>query len=161
MKVKWIEDKLLVGRDEWCALPEFGIPAIKAKIDTGAKTSSLHAFNIETYTKRQQKYVMFDIHPLQANNTCSRRVKAKVIDERYVMSSNGHKELRYVISTMLNIDVNSWEIELTLSNRDPLRYRLLLGREALDHRVLINTALSCNQGHISSKRMKILYEQSI
>lgn len=157
MKKKQINDKLLIGRDEWCALPNFKLPAIKAKVDTGAKTSSLHAYNITTKVLHNQKYVYFDIHPIQANNECSIRSKAKVIDERHIMSSNGHKELRYVIATTLKIANNLWKIELTLSNRDPLRYRMLLGREALAGRVLVDPSLSCNQKKINVDRLYEIY----
>lgn len=141
-----IGDKLLIGRDEWCQLPALNIPAIKAKIDTGAKTSALHAVNIHTTIENGTDYVCFDVHPVQRNDKCLIHCRAPIIDQRHIMSSNGHKEHRYVIKTTLAMGDQPWEIELTLSNRDPLRYRMLLGREAINDRVLIDPSLSCHQG---------------
>ena len=152
-------NKLLIGRDTWCQLPGLHLPAIKAKIDTGAKTSSLHAFNIKRVIKHKKKYVEFDIHPLQRNDHILVSCKAPVIDERHIMSSSGHIEHRFVIQTTLVIRDQSWEIEVTLSNRDPLRYRLLLGREALNNRVLIDPGLSCHQKKITRKKAVKLYQR--
>lgn len=152
------QKRLLIGRDEWCQLPNLHIPAIKAKIDTGAKTSSLHAFNIKLIHRHYQAYVHFDIHPLQNNDRILIACVAPVIDEREIMSSNGHKEHRYVIRTTLVISDQTWNIEVTLSNRDPLRYRLLLGREALNKRVLIDPSLSRHQKKITSKKARKLYQ---
>lgn len=145
---KLLANKLLIGRDEWCKLPLLNIPFIKAKVDTGARTSALHAFDIKTIKKNKRLYASFDIHPMQANNKFSISCVAPIIDQRYITSSNGHKENRYVIVTSITIGDQSWEIQLTLSNRDPMRYRLLLGREALAHRVIIDPAMSCNQGRM-------------
>lgn len=157
-KQKRIGDKLLIGRHEWCQLPTLNIPAIKAKIDTGAKTSAIHASNIKHFTKRGNHYVDFCIHPLQGTERVTINCKAPIIDERYIMSSNGHKEHRYVIATSLRLGDNLWPIELTLSNRDPLRYRMLLGREALDNRVLIDPSTSCHQGKLEKKDILALYQ---
>ena len=134
--------KLLLGWQEWCSLPNLKVQYIKAKVDTGAKTSSLHAFNIKETYKNKKKYVSFDIHPVQFNDDIIVSAKALVVDERYVMSSNGHKEKRYVIATLLTIGNISYTIELTLSNRDPLRFRMLLGRDALRPFCLIDPAKS-------------------
>ena len=138
-------EKLLVGRDEWCRLPDLHITAIKAKIDTGARTSALHAFNIKPIKKDHKRYVKFDIHPMQGDDHVLITCKAPIFDERHIMSSSGHIEHRYVIQTTLTIGGQSWPIEMTLSNRDPLRYRMLLGREALNNRVLIDPNLTCHQ----------------
>ena len=154
------QKRLLIGRNEWCQLPNLHIPAIKARIDTGAKTSSLHAFNIKLVHRHHQAYVHFDIHPLQNDDRTLIACVAPVIDEREVMSSNGHKEHRYVIRTTLIISDQAWNIEVTLSNRDPLRYRLLLGREALNKRVVIDPSLSCYQKKITFKKARRLYARS-
>lgn len=146
MNTKKIGDKLLIGRQEWCQLPQLDITKIKAKIDTGAKTSAIHAFNIVIRRMRGKRIAFFDLHPIQRNDTFIINCSALVIDERYIMSSNGHKERRYVIETELVLGSKSWPIELTLSKRDPLRYRLLLGREALNHHVIVDPSLSCQQG---------------
>ena len=139
------KEKLLIGRDEWCQLPDLHIDAIKAKIDTGAKTSALHAVNITPIKKNRQRYVKFDIHPLQGDVSTLITCKAPVVDERHIMNSGGHIEHRYVIHTTVVIGNQRWRIEVTLSNRDPLRYRMLLGREALNNRVLIDPNLTCHQ----------------
>lgn len=157
VKTRKIGKKLLIGRNEWCQLPDLNIPAIKAKIDTGAKTSALHAFNIEPINIKGKKYVCFDVHPIQGRDDVIVRCKALVADERAIMSSNGHKEHRYVITTPLKIGAKTWNIELTLSNRDPLRYRMLLGREALNNRTLIYTGITCNQGKIPKKMLIRIY----
>jgi ribosomal protein S6--L-glutamate ligase len=155
---KTLGNKLLIGRNEWCQLPNLDIPAIKAKIDTGAKTSAIHAFNIKPVMREGQKYVCFDIHPIQGNDMVLINCHAPIVDERYIMSSNGHREHRYVILTALNIGSQCWNIELTLSNRDPLRFRMLLGREALNHRILIDPGIVCNQTKLSRKTVLNLYK---
>lgn len=152
-----MSNKLLVGRDEWCKLPDLYIPAIKAKIDTGAKTSALHAFHIEPIKKNRKPFVQFDMHPLQSDDKIIISCVAPLIDERHIMSSSGHIEHRYVILTTIVIADHQWEMEVTLSNRDPLRYRLLLGREALNNRVLIDPSISCHQKKIRRKSALKLY----
>lgn len=147
------KDKLLIGRDEWCTLPDLRVRAIKAKIDTGAKTSALHAFNIRRVKINNKRYVKFDIHPLQSDNKTIISCVAPIIDQRHIMSSSGHIEHRYVIQTMLSISNTEWSIQVTLSNRDPLRYRLLLGREALNNRVLIDPSLTCYQKKLRHKNL--------
>ncbi len=158
MRQKTINNKLLIGRYEWCQLPELSIPAIKAKIDTGAQTSSLHAFNITTSIINKINYVNFEIHPLQGNDTTLIKCKSIIIDQREVMSSNGHKEKRYVISTPIKLGDQTWNIEVTLSNRDPLRFRMLLGREALNNKVIIDPDIKCNQGSINKNEISNLYD---
>jgi hypothetical protein len=140
------DNKLLIGWREWCALPQLNLNRVKAKIDTGARTSALHAFDISDFEKQGEKYVRFSVHPHQQNNETLVHCEAKVLDRRHVTSSNGQKEERYVIVTQLCLGKACWEIELTLSNRDPLRFRMLLGREAFKHRVLIDPSESYCQG---------------
>lgn len=137
-----LKNKLLIGRSEWCGLPDLKIKKIKAKIDTGAKTSAIHAFNMRIVKKSNKKLIYFDVYPLQRNQTKLVHCHAPLIDTRKVMSSSGHKENRYVILTTLNIGDQSWAIEVTLSNRDPLQYRMILGREALSNRVLIDPSVT-------------------
>jgi hypothetical protein len=137
---------LLIGGNEWCALPELGIHMIKAKIDTGAKTSAIHAYDIKSYFLKRRKYVRFKVHPLQRRNDISISCHAEIIDERHIMSSNGHIENRYVIRTPIILGTEQWMIQLTLSNRDPLRFRMLLGREALNGRFLIEPNKRLLQG---------------
>lgn len=137
-KKKVVDGKLLIGRYEWCALPDLNIPIIKGKVDTGAKTSAIHAFNIKHQIINKKPHALFDIHPLQSNTDICINCRAPIIDERDIMSSNGHIEKRYIIETLFELGDHAWMIELSLSNRDPLKFRLLLGRQALRKRVLID-----------------------
>ena len=122
---------VVLGWREWLALPELGIPAIKAKIDTGAKTSTLHAFRQEIFRKKGRKFIRFWIHPLQRKKKIELVCEAPVLDRRMVRDSGGHAEERYVIMTPIILDDRQWPIELTLTRRDSMLFRMLLGRSAL------------------------------
>lgn len=158
-KLVFKSQKMLIGWQEWCTLPGLKVPLIKAKIDTGAKTSSLHVFDLQPFHKNYQQWVRFVVHPLQRNSKLSLIRRARVVDERMVMSSNGHKELRYVIKTPLTLGNLSWDIEVTLSNRDPLAFRMLLGREALKSRVIIDPTKALCQGKIKSAKLRAIYRK--
>ncbi len=149
---------LLVGWREWCTLPELGIPAIKIKIDTGARTSALHAFNINSFYRRGKKFVSFSVHPLQANNQILIKCESLVIEERSIMSSNGHREHRYVILTPISLGDQMWNIELSLSNRDPLKFRMLLGREAMKSCTTIDPNRSFFLGKIKKRQLEKIYQ---
>lgn len=123
--------KLLIGWREWITLPDLKIPVIKAKVDTGARTSSLHAFEIATYRLRGELYVRFRVHPLQGRKDIMVTCQAPVIDRRMVSDSGGHREKRYVIETTLSIGELSFPIEVTLANRETMAHRMLLGRSAM------------------------------
>lgn len=127
--------RIHTGWREWLALPELGIPAIKAKIDTGARTSALHSYRVAPFRKRGKFMVRFDIHPLQARTDVTLNCSAELVDRRWVSDSGGHRELRYVIRTLLRLGGSEWPIEVTLTNRDPMRFRMLLGRTAMHGRV--------------------------
>ncbi len=148
---------LLIGWREWCALPNLNIPAIKVKIDTGARTSALHAFNIHATQRKGKKYVNFSVFPLQGNNKTIIHCEAPVVDERSIMSSNGHREHRYIITTEIKIAQQLWSIELSLSNRDPLKFRMLLGREALKNLAIIDPNRDYCQGKIKKINLKDIY----
>lgn len=135
-------EKLVIGKEEWCSFPELKLPAVKARIDSGAKTSALHAFNIHTFTEEGRKYVYFDIHPIQDNRKVIQSCRAEVVDRRIVKSSSGEKEKRYVIRTPIQVGEEMWDIEVTLANRDSMGYRMLLGREAMSGRTLIDPEAS-------------------
>lgn len=152
-----LQDKLIVGSEEWCGLSSLGIPAIKARVDSGAKTSSLHAFNIVAFKRGGKPWVSFEVHPVQKDRRTVVRCEAPVVDRRTIKSSSGDAERRYVISTELEIGDNSWAIELTLANRDSMGYRMLLGREAMNGRMLVDPEARLNLGSISNERLVEYY----
>lgn len=132
----------LIGWREWLCLPELGIYNIKAKIDTGARTSALHAFALKTFKEGNKEKIRFDIHPYQNNTDIIVSCIADVIDLRWVSDSGGHREERYVIRTPVIIGQESWPIEITLTERDSMLFRMLLGRSAIRRHFLINPARS-------------------
>ncbi len=150
--------KILIGWQEWCALPTLHLPAIKAKIDTGAKTSALHASDIHAFHRQGKLYVHFTVHPIQRALKYETRCTAKVIDERTIMNSGGHKELRYVIMTNVMMGQMTWPIEITLTNRDPMSFRMLLGRDALKDHSLIEPGKIFSHGKLTTKQIRKLYQ---
>ena len=131
------DNKISLGWREWVALPELDINRIKAKVDTGARTSCLHTFRTEPYTQDGERRVRFWVHPVQNDMHQVVECDARVLDERDVSDSGGHKELRLVIETTLIVGDESWPIEMTLTNRDTMRFRMLLGRTAMAGRTTI------------------------
>ncbi len=129
--------RIALGWREWVALPELDIQRIKAKVDTGARTSCLHTFRTEPYTESGQRRVKFWVHPEQNNLHSVVECDAAVIDERSVTDSGGHKELRLVIATEVIVGDQRWPIEMTLTNRDSMRFRMLLGRTAMAGRCTV------------------------
>ena len=124
-------ENLCIGWLEWFSLPVLGIPAIEAKVDTGARTSSLHAFALDTFTEEGILKVRFGVHPLRKRKDLEIYCIADVMDQRNVMDSGGHSEKRYVISTLLQLGTFKWVAEITLTNRETMAYRMLLGRTAM------------------------------
>jgi hypothetical protein len=120
-----------IGWKEWLVLPGLGIPAIKAKVDTGARTSSLHSFHLETFKSGNTDMVRFHIHPLRNRTDIEFICDAPILDKRMVRDSAGHTEERFVIKSNILLGEKEWPIEITLTSRDDMLFRMLLGRTAL------------------------------
>jgi hypothetical protein len=131
-----------IGWREWVALPELGIPAIKAKIDTGARSSALHAYAIRRREETDGTWVVFKVHPLQRAPHATVEARARLLGERRIRSSSGKLTVRAVIVTPMVMGDRSWPIELTLVRRDLMGFRMLVGRQALRGRVVVNPARS-------------------
>lgn len=132
----------VIGWREWVSLPELEVKQIKAKVDSGARTSSIHAFDMETYKRGKSEFVKFVVHPLQRSGDKEIVCRAKVHEYRKVKSSNGATELRPVILTPITLMGETWEVEMTLTNRDEMGFRMLLGRESIRRKFLIDTGKS-------------------
>lgn len=132
----------IIGWREWVGLPDLGVDAIKAKIDTGARTSAIHAWNITEHEALDGPWVSFELHPVQRNNKIIVPCRARIWDTREIKSSNGQIEHRVIIRTTLQLAENTWPIELSLTNRDAMGFRLLLGRAALRKHVRIDPGRS-------------------
>lgn len=135
-----------IGWREWVALPDFGVQSIKAKIDTGARTSSLHAFDIERFRRRGRDMVRFMIHPEQRSKIGAQRVEAPLLDKRSVRPSSGESEVRHVVETSIELLGSCWLLELTLTRRDAMGFRMLLGRQALRGHILVDPGRSFLNG---------------
>ncbi len=143
-----------IGWREWISLPDLGVKKIKAKIDTGARSSSLHAHDIHPFRRRGKDMVRFEIHPMQRENRTSLTAEAEVIDERRVKSSSGVSELRPVILTTIELLDRSFEVEVNLTNRDVMGFRMLLGRQALRGSFLVDPSRSYYDEERSPRRQK-------
>ncbi len=132
----------VIGWREWLLLPDLFPEPIKVKVDTGAQTSALHAFRIREFVERGARHVSFLVHPLQHKRRPERSCTGELIDVRQITSSNGAQQQRYVIATTAQIGTYRWPIEMTLTNRDMMSYRMLLGREAVRRRFLVDPGRS-------------------
>ena len=140
----------VLGWKEWVALPELGVPRIKCKADTGARTSALHAFYVEEFEENSVRRVRFGLHPEQNSTDAEIHCVADIIDTRNVTDSGGHTESRIVILSPLVIGNQTWPIEITLTNRDTMRYRMLLGRAAIEDNFVVDAGASCLMGEPSA-----------
>lgn len=131
MAIEQRPQQIVIGWREWIALPALGLPVVKAKLDTGAKTSALHAFNIEPFFDRGRLKVSFQVHPLHDHTDIVVNCEADVVDYRSVSDSGGHREKRYVIMTRIIIGGLDFPIEVTLANRESMTHKMLIGRAAM------------------------------
>jgi hypothetical protein len=136
------KERPVVGWREWVGLPGLGLDALKAKIDTGARSSALHAFDMRFFERGGQRLVCFKVHPLQRDRSRVVECEAEMVDERGVRNSGGVREVRPVICTELALMDRRFVIEITLTNRDAMGYRMLLGREALRRRFVVDAGRS-------------------
>ena len=125
------QTQIVIGWREWVSLPDLKLPVVKAKLDTGAKTSALHAFNIEPFFDRGRLRVSFQVHPLHEHLDVVVSCTADVVDYRSVSDSGGHREKRYVIMTQIIIGGLAFSIEVTLANRESMTHKMLIGRAAM------------------------------
>ncbi len=142
-----------MGWREWLALTELGIPAVKAKIDTGARSSTLHAFKLDTYRDRGVERVRFSFHPLRKRDDVVLVCDTEVCDRRIVSDSGGHREQRVVIETPVRLGDHEWSIEITLTNRESMLFRMLLGRTALAGRFVVD----CSQSYRFGRSLRRSY----
>ncbi len=136
-------DRLVIGWREWVALPDLGLARLKAKVDSGARTSALHAFHVQVLPDRR---VRFRLHPLQRKNGPTVECSAPLVGYRWVRSSSGHRTRRPVVLTRLVIGGATWPVEITLVRRDLMGFRMLLGRQALRRRALVDPGRSLRAG---------------
>jgi hypothetical protein len=149
------QSKTIVGWREWLSMPDLGIRAIKAKIDTGARTSALYTFGLKSFEEDGILKVKFRIHPLQLRTDVYVNCVADVMDRRRVSSSDGQSEMRYVIATSVVLGDFRWPVEMTLTNRDSMRFRMLLGRAAISGQMVVDPAKS----YLSGRKLSKLYSK--
>ncbi|MDF1823795.1 MAG: ATP-dependent zinc protease [Verrucomicrobiales bacterium] len=138
----------ILGWREWLSIPSLGIPHIKAKVDTGARTSALHTFDLEAYTAETgEERVRFSVHPFQGDTDTVIKCDCPIIGSRSVRDSGGHEQIRPFIRIPVVLGDHTWDIEFSLTNRDNMKFRMLLGRTAMEDRFLVNPALSYQQSN--------------
>jgi len=146
-----------LGWNEWAGLPRLGVDKVRCKVDTGARTSALHAFYVEEFEEDGIQRVRFGLHPEQGSTTTEIHCIADVLEKRKVTDSGGHTDERIVIQTPVVVGSYTWPIEITLTNRDTMRYRMLLGRMAVVDNFIIDPALQLQMGSPSSTPTELPY----
>lgn len=144
--------RIEVGWREWLALPDLEVPAIKAKIDTGARTSALHVCELDTFVRNGRTWVRYRLHPLQRRTDIELERVAEVADLRTVRNSGGQAEERIIVMSTVVLAGLRWSVEIGLARRDDMLFRMLLGRSALDERFVVNPARSYLHGRPARPR---------
>lgn len=144
----------IIGWREQLALPDLGVREVKAKIDTGARSSALHAFDVETFDRDGKRMVRFKVHPYQRDARQTVTAEAELFDQRQVRNSGGQTQVRPVIQTTVELNGDRWSIELTLTNRDVMGFRMLLGRQAVRKRFLVDAGRSFLRTSTGSRQLK-------
>jgi hypothetical protein len=152
--MKQQEQLPIIGWREQLALPDLGISEVKAKIDTGARSSALHAFDVETFNSNGKRMVRFKVHPYQRDAHRTVTAEAELLDQRQVRNSGGQTQVRPVIETTVDLNGDRWSIELTLTNRDVMGFRMLLGRQAVRRRFLVDAGRSFLHSATESRKLK-------
>jgi ribosomal protein S6--L-glutamate ligase len=150
-----LDTPLVFGRKEWVALPDLGLPAIKAKVDTGARTSALHAADIEETGTPQRPMVRFTVYPLPLRPDIAVVCSARILARREVTSSNGDKEQRLIIETRLRVGDREWPIEIGLTNREAMTHRMLLGRQAIPPEFVVDPAGAYHQPKLGARAYRV------
>jgi len=145
----------VLGWREWVALPRLGIVKLRCKVDTGAKTSALHAFYVEEFNEKGIAMVRFGLHPKDQSTEQEVHCTAPILDQRSVTDSGGHSEQRYVIKTPIVLGNNTWDIEVTLTNRDSMFHRMLLGRAAIVDNFLVDSGSTYLMGKPSKTPVQL------
>lgn len=151
-KIRNIKDLPVIGWREWVKLPDLGVSKIKVKVDTGARSSALHVFDLEEFTKDGELWVRFTIHPNQRDGKKEIKAEAKILDYRSVKNTGGKSTKRPTIMTNVTLLGFTWSVELTLANRDTMGFRMLLGREAIRRRMLVDPGGSYYGGKPKRKK---------
>jgi len=147
-----MQAKAIIGWREWVRLPQFGVHHIKAKVDSGARSAALHAFSVEPYTERGVLRVRFKLHPLKKRPELIKECDAEVVDRRVVSDSGGHRERRFVIVSEIVLGQFCWPAEITLTDRENMMFRMLLGRTTLEQHFLIDPMSSYLVGEHPRRR---------
>lgn len=160
MPQKKLGTRTLIGWDEFCAFPDLGLPAVRAKIDTGAKTTAMHAYDIQPFKKEGQNFVRFKTCPIKNDKNLIIECVAPLADKRRITSSNGEKETRYVIRTALIIGEKKLKTEISLTSRDRMQFRMLLGRDDLKRaKFLVDPRKSCLWNKMTIDEQRDLYKE--